>query len=161
MTDYLTTQIITYMGNKRKLLSKIEEIIVSLEKENGRKLTMGDGFSGSGVVSRLFKGHASKLYSNDIADYSETYYSIISWTLTNPFKGSFVLSKQSKSKSKPSSDHSSSSSKGFITDSSATCSRKGARRRGQAFFASMLFVMHEKQNVWPQAVVVMLLFLIV
>ena len=72
MTDYLTTQIITYMGNKRKLLSKIEEIIVSLEKENGRKLTMGDGFSGSGVVSRLFKGHASKLYSNDIADYSET-----------------------------------------------------------------------------------------
>ena len=72
MSDYLTTQIITYMGNKRKLLSKIEEIIVSLEKENGRKLTMGDGFSGSGVVSRLFKGHASKLYSNDIADYSET-----------------------------------------------------------------------------------------
>ena len=40
MSDYLTTQIITYMGNKRKLLSKIEEIIVSLEKENGRKLTM-------------------------------------------------------------------------------------------------------------------------
>ena len=39
MNDYFTTQIITFMGNKRKLLSKVEEIIVALQKENGRKFT--------------------------------------------------------------------------------------------------------------------------
>jgi len=73
MNDYLTTQIITYMGNKRKLLYKIDDIISDLEtKEGGRKLTIGDGFSGSGIVSRLFKLRAQKLFTNDISDYSET-----------------------------------------------------------------------------------------
>ncbi len=72
MTDYLTSQIITYMGNKRKLLNKIEDIIINLEEKEGRKLNIGDGFSGSGIVSRLFKQYANKLYTNDIADYSET-----------------------------------------------------------------------------------------
>lgn len=73
MNDYLTTQIITYMGNKRKLLYKIEEIIRDVEaREGGRKLTIGDGFSGSGIVSRLFKLHAQTLFTNDISDYSET-----------------------------------------------------------------------------------------
>ena len=60
------------MGNKRKLLNKIEDIIIELEKKEGRKLTIGDGFSGSGIVSRLFKQHAQELYTNDISDYSET-----------------------------------------------------------------------------------------
>ena len=72
MNDYLTTQIITYMGNKRKLLDKIENVLINLEKKEGKKLSIGDGFSGSGIVSRLFKQHADKLYTNDIADYSET-----------------------------------------------------------------------------------------
>jgi adenine-specific DNA-methyltransferase len=72
MGDYLKDQIITYMGNKRKLLHKIKEIIVNLEEVEGKKLDIGDGFSGSGIVSRLFKQHSNKLYSNDIADYSET-----------------------------------------------------------------------------------------
>lgn len=69
---YLSNQIITYMGNKRKLLNKIGEIIDMIEKKENKKLSIGDGFSGSGVVSRLFKQKASKLYSNDIAGYSET-----------------------------------------------------------------------------------------
>jgi adenine-specific DNA-methyltransferase len=73
MKEYLTTQIITYMGNKRKLLHKIEDIISELEtREGGRINTIGDGFSGSGIVSRLFKLRAQKLYTNDISDYSET-----------------------------------------------------------------------------------------
>jgi adenine-specific DNA-methyltransferase len=72
MNDYLTSQIITYMGNKRKMLDKIENVLINLEKQEGRKLSIGDGFSGSGVVSRLFKRRADKLYTNDIADYSET-----------------------------------------------------------------------------------------
>ena len=72
MEDYLKSQIITYMGNKRKLLPYIEEIVLDLEKEKGSKLKIGDGFAGSGIVSRLFKKHACELYTNDIANYSET-----------------------------------------------------------------------------------------
>ena len=70
--NFLSKQIITYMGNKRKLLNKIREIIDMIEKKENKKLSIGDGFSGSGVVSRLFKQKASNLYSNDIAGYSET-----------------------------------------------------------------------------------------
>ena len=70
---YLTDQIITYMGNKRKLLNHIgnavDEIKISLKKDN---LSIGDGFSGSGIVSRLLKTKSSKLYCNDIAGYSYT-----------------------------------------------------------------------------------------
>lgn len=73
MREYLNSQIITYMGNKRKLLSNIEERIEQIKGELGiDKLKIGDGFSGSGVVSRLFKLHASELYTNDIAGYSKT-----------------------------------------------------------------------------------------
>lgn len=71
MENYFTKQIITYMGNKRKLLPHIEQIIEELEKKEGKKLTMGDGFSGSGIVSRLFKKHGKFLYTNDMAMYSE------------------------------------------------------------------------------------------
>ena len=70
--DYLTKQIITYMGNKRKLLKHIKEIVINLEEKNGRKLKIGDGFSGSGIVSRLFKQHSCELYTNDLAGYAKT-----------------------------------------------------------------------------------------
>lgn len=55
------------MGNKRKLLKYIEEEILKLPHN-----TIGEGFSGSGIVSRLFKTHCKKLYVNDIAGYSQT-----------------------------------------------------------------------------------------
>lgn len=70
--DYLEKQIITYMGNKRKIISYISDIVDELEKKEGHSLTIGDGFSGSGIVSRLFKTKASSLYSNDLAGYSLT-----------------------------------------------------------------------------------------
>ena len=71
--SYYSEQIITYMGNKRKILPYIEEVINSVKQKLGReKLTVGDGFSGSGIVSRLFKNHATKLYVNDLAGYSKT-----------------------------------------------------------------------------------------
>lgn len=71
MEPYLTTQIITYLGNKRKLLPTIKSIIDDiLVKEQRLNLRLGDGFSGSGIVSRLFKSYGSELYTNDIADYS-------------------------------------------------------------------------------------------
>ena len=71
--NYTSTQIITYMGNKRKLLPFIDEVLNTIQKEMGKtKLNVGDGFSGSGVVSRLFKKYAKNLYTNDLAGYSTT-----------------------------------------------------------------------------------------
>lgn len=72
--DYYSKQIITYLGSKRKFISKIDEIIKVLKKELGlEKLNIGEGFSGSGVVSRLFKNRANggKFYVNDISSYSK------------------------------------------------------------------------------------------
>ncbi len=70
---YLQKQILTYMGNKRKLVKNIEEIILLIEKEFGEKInSIGEGFSGSGIVSRLLKSKCNKLYVNDIAGYSKT-----------------------------------------------------------------------------------------
>lgn len=71
--EYMTTQIITYMGNKRKLIPIIESVLSEIQEElKTPSLKIGDGFSGSGVVSRLFKTKASELYTNDIAGYSKT-----------------------------------------------------------------------------------------
>ena len=65
---YLQKQILTYMGNKRKLLTNIDDIISLIEKDFGEKIySIGEGFSGSGVVSRLLKTKCSKLFVNDIA----------------------------------------------------------------------------------------------
>uniref|UniRef100_A0A6C0KGP6 site-specific DNA-methyltransferase (adenine-specific) n=1 Tax=viral metagenome TaxID=1070528 RepID=A0A6C0KGP6_9ZZZZ len=70
---YLKDQIITYMGNKRKFIPLIEKILDDVKLELGKdRLILGDGFSGSGIVSRLMKNHASKLFVNDIAGYSYT-----------------------------------------------------------------------------------------
>lgn len=71
--EYFTTQIITYMGNKRKLLTQIEKEVDRIQVELGKNaLIIGDGFSGSGIVSRLLKTKAEQLYVNDIAGYSKT-----------------------------------------------------------------------------------------
>ncbi len=70
--NYLTKQIITYMGNKRKFVPMLESVVTEVEAVMGRKLVLGDGFAGSGVVSRLFKKRGAKLYTNDISSYSKT-----------------------------------------------------------------------------------------
>lgn len=76
---YLKTQIITYMGNKRKLIKQISDIIDIVNSELGydsdsgsNKLVTADAFSGSGIVSRLLKTKSKKLFVNDIAGYSKT-----------------------------------------------------------------------------------------
>lgn len=67
---FLSSQLITYIGNKRKLLSFIEEPLNIVKKDlNKSKLNIIDGFAGSGVVSRFFKKHSYKLYSNDLEEY--------------------------------------------------------------------------------------------
>ncbi len=69
--DYLTRQLITYIGNKRALLRQIETAVERVKSRMGKKrLRVFDLFSGSGVVSRFFKAHASFLVGNDLEDYA-------------------------------------------------------------------------------------------
>lgn len=68
---YLTEQIITYIGNKRALLSFIGKGIARARRSlHQDKLSIFDVFSGSGVVSRYLKRHASTLWVNDLEPYS-------------------------------------------------------------------------------------------
>ena len=70
--NFLKKQIITYMGNKRKFMKILSDILDDVSKQLNKPLVLGDGFSGSGIVSRLFKKKGCSLYTNDIAGYSET-----------------------------------------------------------------------------------------
>jgi adenine-specific DNA-methyltransferase len=71
--NFMTDQIITYLGNKRKILTHISKCLDIIEEREGEKqLTMADAFSGSGIVGRLLKTRTSHLYVNDCAGYSET-----------------------------------------------------------------------------------------
>ena len=66
--DYLKDQIITYIGNKRKILPFIER---SLNQIGIKDYTFLDLFSGSGIVSRMAKVHgAKKIIANDLEYYS-------------------------------------------------------------------------------------------
>ena len=68
---YLSEQLITYIGNKRKLLKHIDLEVEYIKKDLGKnKLTTLDLFSGSGVVARLLKQHSNKVIANDIEGYS-------------------------------------------------------------------------------------------
>lgn len=69
--DYLSQQLITYIGNKRSRLGDIGASVEHVKRRLGKaKLRVFDVFSGSGVVSRLLKAHASFLASNDFEDYA-------------------------------------------------------------------------------------------
>ena len=69
--EYLSRQLITYIGNKRALLGRIGGAVERVKLRLGKdKLAIFDAFSGSGVVSRFFKAHASLLVSNDIERYA-------------------------------------------------------------------------------------------
>ena len=68
---YLSEQIITYLGNKRKLLDNIAvEVEIALKKLGIDKAKICDLFSGSGVVARRLKQYSSRLYANDLEEYS-------------------------------------------------------------------------------------------
>ena len=69
--EYLTTQIITYIGNKRSLLGFIGDAVDEVKKRLGKdKLDIVDIFSGSGIVSRYLKQYSSKLIANDLEEYA-------------------------------------------------------------------------------------------
>lgn len=68
---YLSRQLITYIGNKRALLGQIGTALARVKRRLGKdRLRVFDAFSGSGVVSRFLKAHASSLFSNDLEDYA-------------------------------------------------------------------------------------------
>ena len=74
-TQYLTEQLITYIGNKRSLLPFTKQGVEIVQKElNKEFLHCFDVFSGSGIVSRFLKSYASSITTNDL----ETYAKIIS-----------------------------------------------------------------------------------
>ena len=69
--DYLTRQLITYIGNKRSLLGHIDRAVFWVKERLGKaKLRIFDAFAGSGVVSRFFKRHADLLVSNDLENFA-------------------------------------------------------------------------------------------
>lgn len=69
--NFLTDQLITYIGNKRSLLDFIGK---GLEKTgrrlDKRRLSTYDVFSGSGVVARFLKKYSDRLVVSDLEKYS-------------------------------------------------------------------------------------------
>ena len=71
--DFLTDDLLTYIGNKRALLGFIGQGLMRVKDLLGKsELSCLDLFAGSGAVSRLMKYHADRLVSNDFEDYVET-----------------------------------------------------------------------------------------
>ena len=69
--EYLSKQLITYIGNKRALLADIDKEIQEIRRQlGGRRLASADIFSGSGTVARLLKCHSKKICANDLETYS-------------------------------------------------------------------------------------------
>ncbi len=70
--EYLSSQLITCLGNKRALLDFIGKGVGIVKEELGReRLRCFDVFSGSGIVSRYLKQHSSFLAVNDLEPYAE------------------------------------------------------------------------------------------
>ena len=70
-SDYLSKQLITYIGNKRSLIPFIGTAVEHVCSRLGAsKLRCLDLFAGSGIVSRLLKGYSSLLVVNDLETYS-------------------------------------------------------------------------------------------
>ena len=69
-SEFVLQPMITYIGNKRKLVPWIMEIVEEISSKVCRRLVTLDGFGGSGVVSRALMSLCSTLHSNDMEYYS-------------------------------------------------------------------------------------------
>jgi len=68
---YILQPTIIYIGNKRKLIYNIYEIVNEVRQEIGKdKLNIVDGFAGTSIVSRHLSYIANRLYVNDLEFYS-------------------------------------------------------------------------------------------
>lgn len=87
---YLTQQAITYLGNKRKHLDKIDAAVTKIianDEVLSRRLagglaTAADPFSGSGIVGRLLRARKFVLYANDVELYTHPINT--AWLTTDP-----------------------------------------------------------------------------
>lgn len=71
--SFFSSHLITYIGNKRRLLPFLYKSFLEIKKRLGKeRLIILDGFAGSGSSARLLKAFASELHVNDLEDYSET-----------------------------------------------------------------------------------------
>ncbi len=69
--DFLQSQLITYIGNKRSLLDFIGKGVQIVQTRlQKQKLNCIDIFAGSGIVSRYLKQFASSITVNDLENYS-------------------------------------------------------------------------------------------
>jgi adenine-specific DNA-methyltransferase len=69
--EYLSRQLITYIGSKRSLLNFLGEGIKKIQKKLDKdKLKMFDVFSGSGIAARYFRQFSDLLIVNDLEKYS-------------------------------------------------------------------------------------------
>lgn len=69
--QYLQSQLITYIGNKRALLEFIGQGVKIVQQKLGKeKLDCLDIFAGSGIVSRYLKQYSSSITTNDLEAYS-------------------------------------------------------------------------------------------
>lgn len=69
--DFLQTQLITYIGNKRALLPFIGQgVEIVRQKLNKEKLNCLDIFAGSGIVARYLKQFSSSITVNDLEEYA-------------------------------------------------------------------------------------------
>jgi adenine-specific DNA-methyltransferase len=81
MTDN-TEQLITYLGNKRKLVPYIEKEIITISKILGKeKMSIFEPFCGSTSVSRMLKNYSNHLVVNDLEEFCTT---IAKCYLANP-----------------------------------------------------------------------------
>jgi adenine-specific DNA-methyltransferase len=70
---FFNSQLITYIGNKRRLLPFLNNGFRYVRERLAKnKLIILDGFSGSGAAARLLKCYAKKLYVNDLENYCQT-----------------------------------------------------------------------------------------
>ncbi|QXI66241.1 Modification methylase FokI (plasmid) [Paracoccus marcusii] len=70
-SDYLSEQLITYIGNKRRLIPMIEQSLrLAMREVAGPNPSFADVFAGTGVVSRMARAYAKTLYVNDFEEYS-------------------------------------------------------------------------------------------
>ena len=70
---FFTSHLITYIGNKRRLIPFLYRGFLKIKEKVGKKkMIVFDGFAGSGAAARLLKTFASELHVNDLENYAET-----------------------------------------------------------------------------------------
>ena len=70
---FFNSHLITYIGNKRRLAPFLYRAFLSVrDRVDKDKMTILDGFVGSGASARVLKPFANELHVNDLEDYAET-----------------------------------------------------------------------------------------